>query len=156
MMRSRHAGAADDDALSRLRALNARFIHNFVTNDVASHRRITHPDFVCVTSKGGRMTREDYLTRWATGFDPEVIVYWDYRDERISVFATTALVWSVNKHTVITDGRPVTGMTAYTDTYVLDDGEWTCVQAQLTPVAPEDWPPDETILRRYVRGVAQP
>ena len=31
------------DTMDELRALNARFIHNFVTNDVASHDAILHP-----------------------------------------------------------------------------------------------------------------
>lgn len=154
-MGSQQTGASESDALPRLRALNARFIHNFVTNDVASHRRITHEDFVCVTSKGGRESRAEYLARWATGFDPDVISYWDYRDERIGVFGPVALVWSVNKHTVVRDGEETTGMTAYTDTYVLQDGEWRCIQAQLTPVAPENYPPDGTIVRKYIRGELQ-
>lgn len=154
-MDSKDAASPEGDARSRLRALNARFIHNFVTNDVASHARITHAEFVAITSQGCRENRADYLARWATGFDPDVIIYWDYRDERISVFGPVALVWAVNKHTIVRDGEATTGMTAYTDTYVLRDGEWTCIQAQLTPVAPENYPPDETIVRTYVRGVAE-
>ena len=31
------------ETMNELRALNARFIHNFVTNDVASHDAILHP-----------------------------------------------------------------------------------------------------------------
>src|SRR6185295_4992619 len=68
--------------LARLKQLNARFIHNFVTNDVASHAAITHENFLHMTVRGGRQNRADYLKAWASGFDPEVIVYWDYRDER--------------------------------------------------------------------------
>ena len=34
------------DVMSELRALNARFIHNFVTRDVASHDAILHPAFI--------------------------------------------------------------------------------------------------------------
>jgi len=50
-----------DDAMRQLRALNARFIHNFVTNDVKSHAAITHERFVCLSSKGAREARKDYL-----------------------------------------------------------------------------------------------
>ena len=35
-----------------LRALNARFIHNFITNDVPSHDAILHGDFICITPMG--------------------------------------------------------------------------------------------------------
>lgn len=144
---------SETEALRQLKALNARFIHNFVTNDVPSHDALTHKDFVYVSSDGLRRPRDEYLRRWATGFDPDVIVYWDYRDERISVFGDAALVWSVNKHVIVSDGKEVTGMTGYTDTYVREGGEWKCIQAQLVPVAPENYPPDTTIVRKYIRGI---
>lgn len=152
--------AALDKDLSDLSALNARFIHNWVTGDVASHDAITHPRFICLGSKGGYTPKPAYLRHWATGFDPEVTIYWDVRDERIDVFADMALVRAVNKHIDLVDGREVIGMTAYTDTYVrdLDTGggsRWLCVQAQLTPVATENWPADDTIISRYIRGVKQ-
>ena len=34
------------ETMNELRALNACFIHNFVTNDVASHDAILHPGFI--------------------------------------------------------------------------------------------------------------
>ncbi len=138
-----------------LRALNARFIHNFVTNDVASHDAILHPDFVTIQSNGTRQTRKDYLVRWASGFDPGVIIYWDTRDEHIAIFGAVALVSATNKHTVRRDGRDETGMTAYTDTYFLENGQWRCIQAQLTPVATGQGPSDDTIVNVYIRGQKQ-
>ena len=135
-----------------LRALNARFIHNFVTNDVPSHDAILHPRFLCIGSKGQRVERAPYLKAWANGFDAEVLVYWDVRDELITVFGDVALVRSTNKHIHLVEGQQVVGMTAYTDTYLREDGEWKCIQAQLTPVAPEHWPGDETIVSVYIRG----
>jgi len=145
-----------EDALRELRALNARFIHNFVTNDVASHDRLTHPAFVCITSAGARVDRASYLKAWATGFDPEHIVYWDYRDEAIDVFGSTALVRSTNKHIVVQGGVETVGMTTYTDIYVEENGEWKCVQAQITPVSPANYPSDDTIVKKYVKGQLQP
>lgn len=135
-----------------LRALNAKFIHNFVTCDVKAHSAIIHERFVCIMPDGRQMGRKEYLDYWATGFDPNVIVYWDYRDEQISMFGDTALVRSVTKYVRIRDGQEVIGMTAYTDTYFLDGGLWSCVQAQMTPLQPAYYPPDDTIVRRYVRG----
>ena len=46
-------------------------------------------------------------------------------------------------------------MTMYTDIYVRRDGTWKCIQAQITPVAPANHPPDETIVRSYTKGQAQ-
>jgi hypothetical protein len=138
-----------------LRALNARFIHNFITNDVPSHDAILHEGFICITPLGARVGRADYLRAWATGFDAGRIPYYDYRDERIDVFGDTALVRSTNKRVSLADGVETVAMTLYTDIYVRRDGAWKCIQAQITPVAPANYPPDGTIVRKYVKGQAQ-
>ena len=78
------------------------------------------------------------------------------RDEKIDVFGDTALVRSTNKRVGLKDGVESVSMTMYTDTYVRDGGAWKCVQAQITPVQPANYPPDETIVRKYVKGEAQP
>lgn len=141
---------------AELRALNARFIHNFITNDVPSHDAILHRDFICIDPNGRRVGRDEYLKRWANQFDPERIPYFDYRDERIDVFGTTALLRSTNKSIRKVNGVETVGMTVYTDTYVHENGAWKCVQAQITPISPDHYPPDETIVRKYVKGKAQP
>jgi hypothetical protein len=46
-------------------------------------------------------------------------------------------------------------MTCYTDTYVRVGENWLCILAQLTPVAAENYPPDDTIVVKYLRGVLQ-
>jgi hypothetical protein len=145
----------DETALAELRRLNATFIHNFVTNDVASHDAIIHPRFTCISSNGARSNRADYLTAWATGFDPDVIIYWDYRDERIALFGDVALVGSTNRWVRVRAGVETVGMTTYTDTYLREGGRWRCIQAQLTAVQPEHYPPESTIVRHYIRGVLQ-
>jgi ketosteroid isomerase-like protein len=142
--------------LRELRALNARFIQNFVSNDVASHDAITHPRFVYISSAGARVGRAEYLRAWASGFDPQVIVYWDLRDESIDVFGDVALVRAANRHVQRRGGQDLVGMSAYTDTYVRERGRWWCVQAQITTVAPAHWPGDETVIARYVQGRLQP
>ena len=154
-MNSTLAYTQSPEALRYLRALNARFIHNYVTNDVASHDAILHPDFICLTSNGMRIDRASYLKRWANLFDPEVVIYWDTRDELITVHGTVALVRATNKHTERHNGVETTGMTNYTDTYVYEHGAWKCIQAHLTPIAPEHWPPDSTIVSVYIKGKCQ-
>lgn len=144
--------AMRNDPLPELQALNARFIHNFVTNDVASHDAIIHRRFMCIMSNGARVERDAYLRSWATAFNPEVMVYWDYRDEVITIFGSVALVRATNKHTRRKDGQDITGMTAYTDTYVHEDGDWKCIHAQLTTVSPAHYPGDDTIIRKYIKG----
>ncbi len=141
--------------LAALRALNAKFIHNFVTCDVASHDAIIHPRFVCLSSSGSVHGRAEYLKDWATDFDPEIILYWDMRDENIEIFGDVALVRANTKWVRRLNGQNVTGMTMYTDTYWYEKDRWLCVQAQLTPVAPENFTPDTAIICRYIKGELQ-
>lgn len=141
--------------MDELRALNARFIENFVTNDVASHDAILHPDFINIWPTGQRWDRATYLKYWATAFDPKVIVYWDVRDGFITVIGNVALVRATNKHTRRRDGKETTGMTMYTDTYLFENGAWKCIRAQLTSVAPEHQPADDTIVSVYIEGKRQ-
>jgi hypothetical protein len=140
---------------AELKALNARFIHNFIINDVPGHDAILHKDFICIDPDGRRVGRAEYLKRWANQFDAERIPYYDYRDEKIDVFGDTALLRSTNKSVRMVDGQETIRMTMYTDVYVRDGAAWKCVQAQLTMVAPANYPPDETIVRKYVKGKAQ-
>ena len=147
--------STEADDFTQLKALNARFINNFVTNDVPSHDRIIHPDFILITSKGKWVSRADYLTAWKTGFDAEIYLYWDYRFEKITIIGSTALVRAVNKYVTRKDGQETTAMSQYTDTYVKENGTWKCIQAQLTAVAPENYPPDETIVVKYINGKMQ-
>ena len=138
---------SNDADMVQLKGLNAKFINNFVTNDSAEHSKIIDKDFVCISSDGGYINRQDYLNWWAHGFDG--YTYWDYRDEDIKIFDNTALVHSKNKYIVIRDGKEITGMSMYTDVYVKENGEWKCVQAQITKVAPENYSGDETIVKKY-------
>src|SRR5262245_23804706 len=128
---------SEEQDLQTLHSLNSKFIHNFVTNDVAAHDAIIHPKFRTVTSVGGHMDREAYLTEWATGYDPDIIPYWDMRDEQITLHGDLALVTATTKYIRVKNGVEVVGMTCYTDTYLRTNGEWRCVLAHLTPVSSE-------------------
>jgi hypothetical protein len=146
---------SNSEVLAALSALNKRFIHNFITNDVAAHDAILHIDFRATYGTGTHIDRISYLEHWATGFDPDVITYWDMRDQRITLHGDTALVGATNRWIRVRDGEETVGMTCYTDTYVRVGERWLCVLAQLTPVATEHYPPDESIVVKYIRGVLQ-
>jgi Domain of unknown function (DUF4440) len=142
--------------LAELRALNARFIHNYVTRDVVAHDALIHSRFVYLSSQGMRVDRATYLRNWATDFDAARLPYWDMRDECIDVFGDFALVRATNKYVQRLDGQDMTRMATYTDAYVREHGRWWCVQAQIGEVIPEHWPGDDTIVCRYVDGRLQP
>ena len=135
------------DDMKTLKLLNAKFINNFVTNDTVSHSKIIHRDFVCIGSSGQYINRKDYMSGWLHGFDG--FIYWDYRDERISIFGNTALVHAANKYVVVSNGKEHKGMSMYTDVYIKQNEEWKCVQAQISKLSPEFFPGDETIVRKY-------
>jgi len=54
-----------------------------------------------------------------------------------------------NKYVVIRDGKEITGMSMYTDIYIKENGQWKCIQAQITKVSPENYAGDETIVKKY-------
>lgn len=141
--------------LDDLRRLNAQFIANFVANDVAAHDAILHPRFLYISGKGVRVDRATYLENWANGFDPEVTVYWDVRDEVITQVRDVALVRSANKCIDRIGGREVTSFSMYTDIYVREGGRWLCLQAQITPIAPGHEPSDATIISVWLNGLLQ-
>ena len=41
------------------------------------------------------------------------------------------------------------GMSMYTDTYIKENGNWKCVQAQITKLSPANYSGDETIVRKW-------
>jgi len=117
----------------QLSELNAKFINNFLTQDVAAHDEIIHKDFVCIESSGAIVDRESYLEAWATDFDNSGYTSFKYSDEHIRIFGNMALIRA--KTTYTKEG--ITGYTIYTDTYQKENGRWQCVQVQITPVKAE-------------------
>lgn len=118
----------------QLSAINAKFINNFLTRDVASHDAIIHRDFVCIQGDGSIISRETYLKNWATDFDNSGYLTFTYTDEHIRIFADIALVRSKTIFTKPVNGKTITGYTIYTDTYKKENGNWKCIQVQITPV----------------------
>jgi hypothetical protein len=118
-----------------LSALNARFIKNSINNDTVAHNEIIDPDFLCITSAGEKMNRKTYMEEWAHGYDPEEYISFDYGEEEIRIFGTTALVISKTFYKKKAGGdKVISGSSIYTDTYIKKNGRWLCVQAQLTAV----------------------
>ena len=141
--------AFSQDDKATLSKLNATFIHNFVTNDTASHNKIIHKDFMYISSTGNVVNRKDYMNNWAHDYDPKVYKYWDYRDEVIRIIGNIGLVRAMDKFTIAKDGKEVTGMSIYTDTYIKENGQWKCIQAQITIVDPKYYRGDDKIIRKY-------
>jgi Domain of unknown function (DUF4440) len=125
------ANKADKELLSEL---NARFIKNFLTQDVKAHEEIIYKDFVCIESGGDIVPRDVYLKNWATDFDNSGYTSFTYADEFIRIFGNMALVRARTIYTKLVGGKAEEGFTIYTDTYLKENGKWQCVQVQITPV----------------------
>ena len=119
---------------AELSALNKQFIENFVNQDIVRHNAIIHSDFVCIQGNGAIVPREEYMKGWVTGYEHSGYTDFTYTDERIRIFGNMALVRSKTVYTKKVDGKVVKGNSVYTDTYVKENGNWKCVQAQITPV----------------------
>jgi hypothetical protein len=115
-----------DADLEELRALNARFIHNFVTHDVESHDAILHPLFVGVMPYG-RHDRATFLAMWPHAFNAAETPYYDHRDEQITLVGDVAMVRAANKRTFPPELNRAPEITTYTDTYVYERGRWLCL-----------------------------
>ena len=121
----------DSQALS---ALNAQFIKNFITQDVTTHNKIIHEDFVCIESNGSILSRDTYLKNWATDYEKSGCISFTYEDECIRIFNDIALVRSKTTAIRKVDGKLLTGHTIYTDTYKKENDVWKCIQVQITPL----------------------
>jgi Domain of unknown function (DUF4440) len=142
-------------AMADLRAINAHFIENYIRNDVVAHDALLHPEFFYVSSTGKRVDRATYLAGWATGFDPAVVVYWDVRDEHITLVDNVALVRATNRQVIRKGNLDTASMSTYTDTYIYQNGRWRCLQAQISPVSATNEPGDHSIVSVYLHGVKQ-
>jgi ketosteroid isomerase-like protein len=125
------ATKSDKEILS---GLNAQFIKNFINQDADAHNKIIHKHFVCINGDGSITNREDYIKGWATGYQHSGYTSFSYTDEYIRIFGNMALVRSKTVFTKTVDGKEVGGNSVYTDTYIKENGEWLCVQAQITRI----------------------
>lgn len=130
-MKTETAVKTDSKVLSEL---NARFIQNFINQDTVAHSKIIHNNFVCIEGSGAIVNRETYLKNWATDYENSGYTSFRYSEECIRIFGNIALVRSKTTCTANSGDKITEGYTIYTDTYLKENGDWKCVQVQITPV----------------------
>ena len=130
-MEARSINKTDSAELSKL---NAQFIRNFLNQDAKAHAKIIHTNFICIESSGAITDRGTYLKNWATDLDKSGYTSFTYSEESIRIFENVALVRSKTTYTKNEGDKKTEGYTIYTDTYFKENGEWKCVQVQITPV----------------------
>jgi ketosteroid isomerase-like protein len=117
---------ADRSPFETLRRLNRDYIAAYMEADVAWYRRHLARDFVCIESDGSVQTRTKFLAEAARG--PDVAAY-RLANVRVRLYGGVALVQATGRFTR-PDGRR--GSSRYTDVYVLRNGSWKVVSAQIT------------------------
>jgi Domain of unknown function (DUF4440) len=121
---------------TKLSALNAKFIANFITMDTIAHNEIIHSDFVCIESSGAIVERKQYMKDWASDYQNGGYTSFSISDEKIRIFGNVALVRSRATYSSIKNGEKKSGHSVYTDTYFKENGRWRCIQAQITRISP--------------------
>ena len=128
------AGARDSretDATTRtLARLNQEYVDAFLGSNVAWYREHLADDFVCIVSDGSVLDREAFLRDAAKG--PGVKSY-ELEEVRIRTYGPTAVVQARGAY-IRPDGTA--GTSRYTDVWVLQEGKWKTVSAQITRIPP--------------------
>jgi ketosteroid isomerase-like protein len=123
---------APDAEQALLTAINRQFIKNFLNNDTVAHTRIIHPDFLFIGKDGNLHSRSEYMQAWAHGYDKNVIPEFELEEVQVRLFPNMALIVAKTRDKTMRNGKWTIGETRYTDTYIKENGEWKCVQVQLT------------------------
>jgi ketosteroid isomerase-like protein len=113
-------------------AINRQFIKNFINNDTVEHTRIIHPNFLFIGKDGSLHDRNEYMAGWAHGYDQKIIPEFVLEEVQVRIFDDVALIVAKTRDKTMKDGQWTIGETRYTDTYIKENGEWKCVQVQLT------------------------
>lgn len=113
-------------------AINRQFIKNFLNNDTVAHTRLIHADFLFIGKNGQLHNRSEYMQAWAHGYDKAKIPEFELEEVQIRMFGNTALIIAKTRDKTMRNGKWSIGETRYTDTYVKENGQWKCVQVQLT------------------------
>ena len=119
----------DGAAVAILTRLNRGYIDAFMQADVQWYRANLADDFVCIESDGSVLDKEAFLRNASSG--PDVATY-RLEDVRIRMFGHVALVHATGRFTRRDGSR---GTSRYTDVYVLGNGAWKAVSAQVTRTA---------------------
>ena len=117
---------AERVATETLTRLNREYVDAFMKADASWYRDNLADDFVCIESDGTVVERDEFLRAAARG--PDVASY-ELVDVGVRLFGDVALVRATGRF-ARRDGTG--GASRYTDVYVLRDGRWKAVSAQIT------------------------
>jgi uncharacterized protein (TIGR02246 family) len=119
------AQSSDADAL---KALNAAFIHGYMTRDTAKLGPIFADDFILINPSGQRRNRQEVLNGFVTS--PHFLSC-EVDTIEISLHGTIGLVHARAVFTTNDNGKQTTGKTDYLDVYEKRRGRWVAIAAHV-------------------------
>jgi ketosteroid isomerase-like protein len=121
-----HSQSNDTDTL---KALNAAFIHGYMTRDTASLSPIFANDFILINPAGQRRNRQEVLNGFIT--TPHFLSC-DVDTVEVRLYGTIGLVLARAVFTTDDNGKKTTGKTNYLDVYEKRRGHWVAIAAHVT------------------------
>ncbi len=106
--------------------LNEEYVRASLAGDVRWYSQRLADDFVCIESDGTVLDKAAFLRHTSAGSD---LVLYRLEEVDVRCYSNVGLVRATGRW-VARDGTR--GLSRYVDVYVLANGEWRCVSAQVT------------------------
>jgi uncharacterized protein (TIGR02246 family) len=120
------AQSSDADAL---KALNAAFIHGYMTKDTAKLSPIFADDFILINPSGKRRNKQEVLNGFVTS--PHFLSC-EVDTVEVRLYGTIGLVLARAVFTSEDKGKKTSGKTDYLDVYEKRKGRWVAIAAHVT------------------------
>lgn len=116
-------------AASELERLNAAYVRAYLESDVSWFERHLAKDFRCILSSGALIDREEFLRNVAR---PVAMASFDVEDVVVRFVDGVAIVQARTQYETSEGKR---GGSRYVDLWVLRDGRWQTLLAQITAIS---------------------
>lgn len=130
---SPQTAAPSDAEQSKILALENAWNQAEEHKDVHALETLLHPDLVYVDYDGSIMTKAQFIASVkAPALHPEQIVN---ESMTAHVFGDSAIVTGIYREKGVNNGKPYLHRGRFTDTWVYQNGVWSCVVSQSTLIA---------------------
>ncbi|HJT73762.1 MAG TPA: nuclear transport factor 2 family protein [Chitinophaga sp.] len=123
-------GFSQEKDKQEILALNEQWLKSYAPRDTATLSRIFADDFILVSPKGTKMSKQDVLLNAMSPNQETVSIHIDSADVRL--FGDTGLITATTTFILRIDGKEVKGKNCYSDLYVKRNNKWVAVAAHVT------------------------
>lgn len=120
---------SQDKAVAALKKLNSEWLASYPAKDTATLAKIFADDFVLISPKGVRMTKQDIISNIQKQETVSITV--DSIDVRLPA-KDVGILTAYTTFVLQVDGKEVIGQNCYQDVYVKRNGKWVAVAAHVT------------------------